>query len=104
MRHPSLPVVFTPTAERHVENARAWWAENRPAAPDALVEELRAGVELIASQPSCGMPVEGARVRGVRRILLRRVSYFLYYRVAPRERRLEVLACWHLRRGTMPKL
>ena len=104
MTRPALPIVFTPTAERHVEKARVWWAENRLAAPDAILEELRAALELVASQPACGVPVVSARFRGVRRILLQRIDYFLYYRVAPRERRLEVLAFWHARRGTTPPL
>jgi plasmid stabilization system protein ParE len=100
--HPFLPVVFTATARRHVERAEVWWAKNRPGAPDAIREELRAGLELVASQPACGGAVSTARVQGVRRILLQRIGYFLYYRVAPRKKRLEVLAFWHARRGKGP--
>lgn len=82
MTRPSLPVVFTATAQHHVERARIWWAENRPAAPEAILDELRAGLELVASQPSCGVPVANARLQGVRRILLRRIDYFLGPRVS----------------------
>lgn len=102
MTRSSLTVVFTATARRQVERARAWWAENRPAAPDAIPDELRAGLALVASQPVCGVTVASARFWGVRRILLQRIDYFLYYRVAPRKKRLEVLAFWHARRGTGP--
>ena len=104
MTRAALPVVFTPTAERQVERAQAWWAENRPAAPDAILGELRAGLQLVASQPACGAPVVRARFAGVRRIFLGQIGYFLYYRVAPRKQRLEVLAFWHSRRGSMPDL
>ena len=104
MTDPALPVVFTATAQRHVEQARIWWAANRPAAPDAILDELRAGLDLVASQPACGVPVVNARVQGVRRILLRRIGYFIYYRVRPRAHRLEVLAFWHARRDARPDL
>lgn len=102
MTDPSLPVVFTATARRQVERAQAWWKENRPAARDAIPGELRVALQLVASQPACGAVVSSTRFRGVRRILLRRVGYFLYYRVAPRKKQLEVLAFWHARRGKGP--
>jgi len=99
---PSLPVVFTATARRQVERAHLWWEENRPAAPGTVLDELRVASQLVAAQPACGAVVPSTRFRGVRRILLRRVDYFLYYRVAPRKKQLEVLAFWHARRGTGP--
>jgi len=100
--HPSLPAVFTATARGQVERAQVWWEENRPAAPDAILNELRVALQLVTSQPSCGATVASTRFRGVRRILLRRVGYFLSHRVAPRKKQQEVLAFWHARRGTGP--
>jgi hypothetical protein len=44
------------------------------------------------------------RLSGVRRLLLPRVGYFLFYRVAPRKQALQVLAFWHASRGSGPKL
>jgi hypothetical protein len=40
----------------------------------------------------------------VRRVLLSRVSYFLYYRVNRTSGSVEVLAFWHARRGSGPEL
>ena len=60
---------------------------NRPAAPRAVVEDLEKGVALIAAQPECGTPVKSARARGVRRVYLARLGYYLYYRVAGRAHR-----------------
>jgi len=40
----------------------------------------------------------------VRRVLLPRVGYFLFYRVARRRTELQVLAFWHTKRGAGPKL
>ena len=43
-------------------------------------------------------------LKGVRRVLLPRVGYFLFYRVARRRNELQVLAFWHAQRGASPKL
>jgi plasmid stabilization system protein ParE len=100
----ALPVVLTRRAWREVEAAARWWQANRPAAPDAIRYELDAALALISEQPSCGAPVVSRRYRGLRRIHLDRVGYRLYYRLAPRLRRVEVVAFWHARRGSLPPL
>ncbi len=104
MTVPALPVVFTRRAARQVESAAIWWSENRPAAPDAIGQDLAAALRIVSRHPGVGAPAGSQRLRGVRRILLRRVSYLMYYRVAPRKKRLEILALWHARRGTRPRL
>jgi plasmid stabilization system protein ParE len=75
---------------------------NRPAAPAAVATELQAVLELIALQPESGIATPSTRVNGLRRFLLARISYVLYYRVAPRKRIVEVIAFWHASRGTRP--
>lgn len=42
------------------------------------------------------------RVKGVRRLLVGRIQYFIYYRATPDT--LEVLAVWHASRGKQPAL
>jgi len=101
---PALPVVFTRRAARQVENAAEWWRVNRPEAPGAVQDELADVVALIAAQPSCGVPSVSSRLRGIRRIHLVRIDYHVYYRLAPRLRRVEIIAFWHARRGSGPKL
>ena len=39
-----------------------------------------------------------------RRLLLPRVGYFLFYRVAPRKQVIQILAFWHASRGSKPRL
>jgi plasmid stabilization system protein ParE len=97
----ALAVVFTPRAARQIEAASGWWAEHRQAAPDALQEELTATLSLLSDQPTCGVPVAGPQ-RAIRRVLLRRVGYHLYYRVLARGHQLQVVAFWHARRGSSP--
>jgi plasmid stabilization system protein ParE len=75
-----------------------WWAENRPAAPDLLEQELRNVLALVAATPTLGALARDTRVKDVRRVLLRRTRYHVYYRVDSASVRLEVLALWHASR------
>ena len=104
MTRPRLGVVFWTRAARQVEAAGQWWSENRQGSPEALPEELGRVLDLIARQPGVGVPATNLRLSGVRRILLPRVEYFLFYRLARRRQVVEVLAFWHARRGSSPKL
>jgi len=93
-------VRLTRRAAAEIREAAAWWAANRPAAPDAVQEELRRAFALISTQPRVGASARNAALRGVRRVHLSRVRYHLYYRV--NSGRVEVLALWHSSRGRAP--
>ena len=97
-------VAFTPSAAHEVSEAKRWWRLNRTKAPDALEEELRTTLELIATTPGIGAVARNAVLPGVRRIFLNRVNYFLYYRPRPESGVVEVVALWHARRGSGPRL
>jgi plasmid stabilization system protein ParE len=91
----------SPKAEIQIRVAADWWLENRPKAPDAFAEEIERTFDLVRSLPSVGEPVKHPRVSGVRRVLLGRVQYYLYYRTVSDEA-VEILALWHTSRGTRP--
>jgi plasmid stabilization system protein ParE len=97
-------VAFTPRASREVGEAKRWWRANRTKAPNALEEELRTALDLIATTPGIGAVARNLTLPGVRRIVLNRVNYFLYYRPRTESRIVEVVALWHARRGTGPRL
>ena len=100
-----LPVAFTRRAATHVDEAGRWWRDNRTKAPDALHEELANALQLVASQPDIGATARNVRLAGVRRILLRRVNYHLYYRlIESPSRSVQVVALWHVSRGKGPEL
>ncbi len=82
----------------------SWWLDNRPKAPGAIRQELERAFSLLTLQPHLGARARSERLPGVRRILLSRVQYHLYYRVNEEARRVEVLALWHARRGRGPGL
>jgi len=92
----------TPRAAGQIERAAQWWAENRPAAPDAIADDFEEAKSLLAVQPGVGAKSSSARFPDLRRLYLSRVRYHVYYRVAPGK--VVVLAFWHASRGTGPKL
>jgi plasmid stabilization system protein ParE len=101
---PRLSVIFWRSAARQIEEASDWWRKHREGSPEALSEDLVRALGIIARQPGIGSPAASQRLKGVRRVLLPRVGYFLFYRVARRRNELQVLAFWHAQRGASPKL
>jgi plasmid stabilization system protein ParE len=94
----------SPRATAQIRVAARWWSENRPKAPEALEEELARGFELASAFPSAGEPVPRTQLSGVRRVLLGRIRYHLYYSVSHETKTVEILALWHTSRGSTPKL
>jgi plasmid stabilization system protein ParE len=67
-------------------------------------DELEAAFTLIADLPFAGEGVSHARIHGLRRMLLGRTRYHLYYVVSEDESVVEVLSLWHTSRGKAPRL
>ena len=82
--------------------AAAWWAENRPSAPGAVLEDLDRILSLLSVQPAMGTKARRVTLSGVRRVTLSRIRYYVYYRVA--NDALHVLSLWHTSRGRGPNL
>jgi len=96
--------VITPRARAQVERARLWWGENRDKAPGLLVQELAEAEQHLMTLPESG-PVW--RIRGkqpIRRWMLEKTAYHLYYVYRPHRQEVLVLAVWSARRGRQPKL
>lgn len=91
-----------PTAERQIRSASAWWAQNRPGAPALFREELKSAFDFITSQPLAAALAPNVQARDIRRFNLSRIHYHLYYRV--RGQVVEVLAVWHMSRGSGPNV
>jgi len=98
-------VRFTPRADAHVEDALQWWRLNRGKSPAALTDDLASALDLISLQPNVGAIARNVKLRGIRRVYLNRVNYYLYYRVhgqPPNE--IQVVALWHASRAAAPRL
>ena len=98
----ALRVRISARAAAQIRETALWWAENRPAAPGAVRKDIGEALALLALQPGIGAAYQGARVKDVRRLLVGRIRYFIYYRATADT--LEVLAVWHVSRGRQPAL
>jgi plasmid stabilization system protein ParE len=98
----ALRVKISARAAAQILEAAQWWAENRPAAPGAVRKDIGEALALLALQPGIGAAYQGSRAKDVRRLLVGRIRYFIYYRATADA--LEVLAVWHVSRGRQPAL
>lgn len=98
----TLRLRITARAAREIERADAWWRENRLSVPGAVREDLKGAFNLLLQQPGVGIQVVTARLPGTRRLYLKRIRYFLYYRVQGDD--LFVLSVWHSSRGGGPSI
>lgn len=99
---PPLQIKVSQDARAQIEEAAAWWAQNRPLAPGAVRQDLDRILGLLSVNPGIGARARRAKLEGVRRVTLSRVRYYLYYRGSGDA--LEVLAFWHTSRGRQPNL
>ena len=98
----ALAVRIKPRARREINEAAAWWSDNRLAAPGAVAQDLREALDLLVEFPGLGTRVENAKSPDTRRWLLERVSYHIYYRI--RGNRMEVVAFWGTDRERGPRV
>jgi plasmid stabilization system protein ParE len=71
----------SPRALTQIEEAAEWWARNRPSAPNAIRHDVAELLDVLCTQPGIGAPARRSRAKGVRRVTLARVRYYIYYRV-----------------------
>jgi len=93
---------IVPAAQEQIREAVRWWRENRPAAPNAISQELRRAFRLLRAQSAIGARARNVGLESVRRILLARVPRHLYYRVNQDLDQIDVLAFWNARSGSKP--
>jgi toxin ParE1/3/4 len=88
----SLPLIITPEAEADLVEARAWYERKREGLGDEFVLCVEAGLDHIRRVPKAATEV----YPGVRRVVVRRFPYGIYYRVD--EDQIAVLAVYHSKR------
>jgi plasmid stabilization system protein ParE len=93
-------VEVTPRAAAQIERAAAWWEENRPAAPNAILDDFEEAKLLLSRQPGIGAKSSTLKYPDIRRLLLARIRYHIYYRVRPGK--VVILAFWHSSRASRP--
>jgi plasmid stabilization system protein ParE len=92
-------VEFVPEAAQQAAEAQDWWRAHRDKAPDAFEDDLEELLTVLEQVPlGVGGAVPGRP--GVRRAVLRRVRYNVYFTVD--HSMVTIIAVWHASRGTLP--
>ncbi len=78
----------------------AWWHVHRERTPSLLETEFLEAVGILSVQPEIG--VLSSDNADVRRVLLRKSRYSIYYRVNRLEQQVEILSFWHNSREQPP--
>ena len=98
----TLLIRVTATARRHIVTISEWWIANRPDAPAAFVDEFDIALARLAASPFAGSIYPAGRPHEVRRVLLARSGYHVYYSVTAST--ILIRAVWHAARGQGPRL
>ncbi len=95
-----MKVELSEEAQAQVQRIDVWWRKNRQAAPDLFASELDQALRALEDAPALGVRYEPRP--GVRRLLLKRTHYHLYF--VEQTDRVYVAAVWSAYRGRGPKL
>ncbi|NIM52619.1 MAG: type II toxin-antitoxin system RelE/ParE family toxin [Gemmatimonadales bacterium] len=87
-----MRVSFRPEAAADIADARLWYEDRRPGLGAAFEEAVAAAITFVRDTPQAFPVVH----RDVRRVLLHRFPYALYYRIE--DNKIRVIACLHMRR------
>ena len=98
-----MKLEYSNRADREIERALKWWAENRPDAPTMLADELDEYLEKLTKNPDLGEPWGERRGQEIRKVFLPRTKKKLYVtRSEPAV--LRIVCLWGGQRGHEPKL
>ena len=92
-------IVVMPRARDEILRIGAWWKKERRLAPDSFSRELRAAMALLRALPNAGRLCDAPGFEEVRRLLLRRTRYYLYYRFDDSRKTIIILTIRHTSRG-----
>jgi plasmid stabilization system protein ParE len=93
-----------PRAEAQVRRISDWWRANRPAAPEVFARELAHAFEALVEAPRSGVRYGERRGVDIRRLLLRKSRYQVYFSYDVDADVVAVRAVWHAARGVGPPL
>ena len=88
----NLPLLITPEAEQDLADAKAWYDRQRQGLADDFILCVEAALDRIRRLPEGATEV----YPGVRRVVIRRFPYGVFYRVDPDQ--IAVIAIYDCRR------
>ncbi len=95
---------MTRRAERELERVDRKWRKLRPAVSELLLEEFDAALTHLESTPQSGELLGERRGLPLRRWLLPKTQYHLYFTVDVTRQVLTIHSVWGARRGQPPQL
>jgi len=99
-----IRVRTTRQADEQALRIGEWWRQHRIAAPMLFVDELLGALELLEDAPDLGGRYRRAKVPGLRRLLLPRSRYHVYYVHDLAAQGVVLLAVWAAVRRAGPRL
>ena len=93
---------IAPEAAIQTAQVDAWWREQRPTASDLFWQELNAAFDHLEAAPFASSLYEPVERPNLRRLLLPRTRYWLYFTIEGDQ--VVVRALWHTARGQGPTL
>jgi plasmid stabilization system protein ParE len=97
-------VIVAPRARTHARRIDEWWREHRANVPSLFARELEAAFVRVAAGPMGFAVFRETKGRVIRRLLMPRTSYHVFFEVDQRQQKVHVLAIWHASRGRGPRL
>jgi hypothetical protein len=97
-------VQLSKRAARQVARESSWWVKHRPDAPMLFEDELLELLNRLSSAATLGVAYPTASRSHVRRILLPRSEYHVYFSREPQRRVVMIHAVWGACRERPPKL
>ncbi len=91
-------------AKREIVRAAVWWSANRPEASDLFLAELEAAERHLCSAPISGQVYGHRKGRLIRRWLLEKTEYHVYFSVDAAAGVVVLHSVWGARRGRGPNL
>ena len=97
-------IVVAPSAQQQARSIADWWEANREKAPTLFAQELEAAFARVASAPTAFRVYKESKGSVIRRLLLPRTCYHVFFEVDEVNQQVRILAVWHTARGRGPRL
>lgn len=100
----SITIVYTPDAADQAIQANLWWIQNRPSAQTSLSDEIDRALNLLQQAPNLGKPRKHKAYKNLRKLVLSKIGYAIYYNYDEPTAEILVCAIWSGKRKRTPKL
>jgi plasmid stabilization system protein ParE len=100
----ALKIELSPDAVQQIQAIASWWQTNRTSAPHLFRDELSATLETLKTSPMAARAYPQPAIPGLRRLLLQRTRYHVYFTHHENRGLVFIHAVWHATRGRGPRL